>query len=1055
FDALISPDSPPQFYGRFEEIPYTTATNPPASQYKVFYHIYAGKDLPAYYQVYLRGTGGSFYQDTAFRRPVASGFIKTGDFKSETIDFTAPTGYKELCIVVNNQEQCGFKQVTTDFGVNYLSEQYLKQQASQTDIKSEAECVSGNPSAFNFLNPNVQAGVENTLNPAIYNRGITRVCSTDNPGKTSDPAIGTESQRWRDVGNCGSANLKCWLDTDSVKNVIRNSNIENQTLAAVGVGDLEKQYVDALTKEGKYLADFDSFKKELEGLRDSEIISKINENIGKVYRNNQKGYLYLKRGNAHGNQARATYRTFLDTQKKPETPATGALDCKKFEDTDGDGIITNIDCGYLTGTSADECFACVKQPTGTGELFPDEKPTEETKTEQIRRVEERKAPSQYFKFPIFEFEDGTRTSNLFYKFSGKSWFWSEEGESGSVWIKVEETIPSKISQRDKKFIESLRKDKFYTAYSTGLIKLVDRTLADSEGGYIPFFNNPELVTENVNFDSDKRFKIQIPRPTRAGTSVDVTYWFEFDSTNSRWKWSFNEEHWMNVPETVIKGSGLVSFEGTEPVPEMVALIKSLNGKNFDEGAEIIFDIDSTDEGPRELVESSSSSTEPTTTEETCTDIQSCQKLLGEKIIELASKKKQERTSPDYSAVQADTEAKSFECLALQVAMVESGLRHCKLSFDASGNIISPKNGNPLYCDNIPGSVLGGDVDAGGSFGVMQINSGHTDAFPDAYNFESNVNYGLDLLIENYNSKPLEYECYRTQAQGIYLSEPDPVTEEFSKTSYFGWKRAIRYYNGWNSEPKCWCYYADDKNKKCTTDNTGKRRARGNPWYVDSVTVEAKTEIARLFPEVCGETKEVSVSVSPVTYSKAELMGRSSTIRGLTSETIKAFFSMKAAAETDGFILNAVSGYRTFNTQLDIWNNKFASFSGTDQEKAKKTAEFSAVPGMSRHHWGTEIDINSVDPSYWQNNVALYGWLVSNAPTYGFCQSYDKDRGVVKTEKWHWSYKPISKQLTQQYSDTIIAQDITGLDIAGETTIVSNFDFYKRGSISDINPDCLF
>ena len=239
-------------------------------------------------------------------RPVATGFIKAGDFKSETKDFTAPSGYKALCIVVNGQEVCGFKQVNTEFGINYLSEKYVQQQASQTGIKSEAECVSGNPSAFSFLNPNLQAGAEEALNPAIYNRGITRVCSTDNPGKTSDPAVGTNNSRWKNVGYCDSQNLKCWLDTDSVKNVVKNANIEKQTL-----GEVEKQYMDALTKEGLYMTDFDSFKKEIDGLADQAMIDKINENIGKVHLNNQRAYLHFKRGNAYGSLAKVIYDTLI------------------------------------------------------------------------------------------------------------------------------------------------------------------------------------------------------------------------------------------------------------------------------------------------------------------------------------------------------------------------------------------------------------------------------------------------------------------------------------------------------------------------------------------------------------------------------------------------------------------------------------------------------------------------------------------------------------------------------------------------------------------------
>jgi len=353
-DAFTAPDSPPQFYGRFEEIPFTTATNPPASHYKVFYHIYAGKDFPAYYQVYLRGTGSSFYQDI-LQRPVASGVIPRGDFKTETKDFTAPSGYKELCIVVNGQEECGFKEVTTDLGLNLLTEEYVAREAARTDIDSEAKCVSGSPDAFSLLNPinieqissgsaaqgaAVAAGSE-FGNPVIYNRGIIRVCATENPGKGTDSKTGTENSRWKQVGNCGSENLKCWLDTSSVKDVIRNTNTEERVLSEV-----TETYIDALQKEGRYIntTEFNSLTKEIENLRgkDLEVISKINEKIDKVFLNNQKGYLLLLRGISFGKIATADYYEFLNRQKNKDTfVSTNMSEDKQQKETETDTISCN------------------------------------------------------------------------------------------------------------------------------------------------------------------------------------------------------------------------------------------------------------------------------------------------------------------------------------------------------------------------------------------------------------------------------------------------------------------------------------------------------------------------------------------------------------------------------------------------------------------------------------------------------------------------------------------------------------------------------------------
>ena len=70
------------------------------------------------------------------------------------------------------------------------------------------------------------------------------------------------------------------------------------------------------------------------------------------------------------------------------------------------------------------------------------------------------------------------------------------------------------------------------------------------------------------------------------------------------------------------------------------------------------------------------------------------------------------------------------------------------------------------------------------------------------------------------------------------------------------------------------------------------------------------------------------------------------------------------------------------------------------------------------------------------------------------QPYDKNRNVVQIEQWHWSYKPLSSQITNQHMRSVTVEDIMGREIKGENTIFSNFDFYHRGFVSDINSDCL-
>jgi len=311
-DAITSPDSPPQFSGRFDEIPFTTVTNPPISHYKVFYHIYAGKDSGAYYRVYLRGgSGSSFYQDTSIRVIVATGYIGRGDYISETRDFTAPSGYKEMCIVVNGQEECGFKQVSTTFAVNYVKDMYMAEQAEATDIRTEEECISGTASLYSLLNPNVQEGLGEMINPAIYNRGIIRICATDNPGK------GTDASRWDEVGKCG-ANMKCWLDRESVENVIKAKNIEEEVLNKTA-----QNYMDILKNEGNYFNDEGEFNSMIEEIEEEEDLNRklnlINSVFDKAFYNNERAYLLLLRGRAYGDLAIGKYSVV----KSQETESKG------------------------------------------------------------------------------------------------------------------------------------------------------------------------------------------------------------------------------------------------------------------------------------------------------------------------------------------------------------------------------------------------------------------------------------------------------------------------------------------------------------------------------------------------------------------------------------------------------------------------------------------------------------------------------------------------------------------------------------------------------------
>lgn len=316
-DTLTEPDSPSQFTGKFDEIPFTTTTYPAISHYKVYFHIYAGNDRGAYYRVYLRGSEGLTYEDDFLGRMVDSDYIPRGEYASETVDFTAPSGMKQLCINVNGQEECGFGQVTTNFAIDYLKDQYVSRQAEETNIVTEKACISGTADWYSALNPNIQEGAGDLIDPQIYNKGIIRICSTDNPGKGSDPYFATEKQRWVDMGYCGDPSMRCWLDQESIKDAVEFAYTAETILNQTGNTLIENLMNNPnYFKKGQLEAELRGINNETDATKRLTMIDKI---INKVAILNEKGHLYLLIGNAYSDLAKEAYKLFKISVEEEKT----------------------------------------------------------------------------------------------------------------------------------------------------------------------------------------------------------------------------------------------------------------------------------------------------------------------------------------------------------------------------------------------------------------------------------------------------------------------------------------------------------------------------------------------------------------------------------------------------------------------------------------------------------------------------------------------------------------------------------------------------------------
>ncbi|MBU3923381.1 MAG: hypothetical protein KJ592_00530, partial [Nanoarchaeota archaeon] len=175
-DDLLEPESPTQFYAYFSEDVFSEATVPSTSHYKVYYHIYAGNDAGVQYRVYLTSPPESSYYSSRQTILVDSGYAGRGVAADEAIDFTAPTGYKELCVSINGADECGFGSVTSDFGLNYASQLYVADQASDIGITSTEDCVTTSVSGFGAVSGK-GLGVSTLGQDSIGSTGISRVCA--------------------------------------------------------------------------------------------------------------------------------------------------------------------------------------------------------------------------------------------------------------------------------------------------------------------------------------------------------------------------------------------------------------------------------------------------------------------------------------------------------------------------------------------------------------------------------------------------------------------------------------------------------------------------------------------------------------------------------------------------------------------------------------------------------------------------------------------------------------------------------------------------------------
>ena len=183
---------------------------------------------------------------------------------------------------------------------------------------------------------------------------------------------------------------------------------------------------------------------------------------------------------------------------------------------------------------------------------------------------------------------------------------------------------------------------------------------------------------------------------------------------------------------------------------------------------------------------------------------------------------------------------------------------------------------------------------------------------------------------------------------------------------------------------------------------------------------------------------------------------------LHPDAAAAFLGLRAAAIQGGIDLVPVSTFRSFQHQLTIWNDKFHGrrplldrdgraldpAAMTEEEIVRAILLWSALPGASRHHWGTEIDLidraalptgqrpQLIPLEYSPGGVfeKLGAWLPQHCEDYGFFLPYDRDRGGVRPEPWHLSFAPVSSKALPALTVQVLTAALSDVELAGAAVV---------------------
>jgi len=199
------------------------------------------------------------------------------------------------------------------------------------------------------------------------------------------------------------------------------------------------------------------------------------------------------------------------------------------------------------------------------------------------------------------------------------------------------------------------------------------------------------------------------------------------------------------------------------------------------------------------------------------------------------------------------------------------------------------------------------------------------------------------------------------------------------------------------------------------------------------------------------------------------------------DVVRPFLELRDEAQRAGFELRILSGFRSFEQQLSIWNRKATGQLAVLDSNAKPLditrlserelvfaiLRWSALPGASRHHWGTDLDVydQAARPGGYEIELIpeevdtggmfapLHEWLdrrIAAGRASGFFRPYDRDRNGVAPERWHVSHAPVATSHEPHLTTGLLRETVRGADMALKDVVLHHLDAIYDRFVMNIN-----